>query len=164
MAMATAIHIAQGLDGKPSIWPAAAISFNPKTGEYKDIKGRSVKAVGDRMGVALDSIQQPAKRRKPVGRDNAVEDALIRRLLPTLKKMADGSATAEDDADAEQEALFDAEANDEELNEKAGIVNVSEQSKTRLQWLAINKRNAERRGLPYSAIVPASRQQARKAH
>jgi hypothetical protein len=164
--MATAtIHIVQGLNGQRSIWPAAAVSFNPKTGEYKDFKGRVVKAVSDRLGKALDSADggQPAKRRKPVGKDNSAEDILIRKLLPTLKKMADEAATAEDDADAEQEALFGGTAEDEAqpLNE---IVNVSEQSKTRLQWLAINKRNAERRGLPYSAIVPASREQARKVH
>lgn len=161
--MATAtIHLVNGIDGKSTtLWPVNAISRDAN-GVFKDIRGRIVKAPADRLGAAMDSAQ-PAKRRKPVGKDNSTIDALVRKLLPTLKRIAD-EAEAQDDADAEQEALFGAEANDEELNEKAGIVNVSEQSKTRLQWLEINKRNAERRGLPYSAIVPASREQARKAH
>ena len=160
--MATAtIHLVNSIDGKSTtLWPVNAISRDAN-GVFKDIRGRVVKAPADRLGAAMDSAQ-PAKR-KPVANDRSTEDTLIRRLLPMLKRMADEAATAEDDADAEQEALFGGSAEDEAL-EAAGIVNVSEQSKTRLQWLEINKRNAERRGLPYSAIVPASREQARKAH
>lgn len=150
-----ASHIVQGLDGKPSLWPAAAISFNPKTGEYKDFKGRVVKAVGDRLGKALDSTDggQPAKRHKPVGKDSSVEDTLIRKLLPTLKRIANEAATAEDDAESEQQQYGEPEANDEELSEKAGIVNVSEQSKTRLDWLAINERNRAGRGRAYAPVA-----------
>jgi hypothetical protein len=149
MAMAT-VHIAQGLDGKPSLWPVNAVSRD-RNGVFKDIRGRIVKAPADRLGAAMDSAQ-PAKRRKPVGKDTSVEDTLIRRLLPTLKKMADESF-AEDDAESEQQQYGESEANDEELNEQAGIVNVSEQNKTRLDWLAINERNRAGRGRAYAPVA-----------
>ena len=157
----TAFQLVTSIGGKGvSVWPVNAVSRDAN-GVFKDIRGRVVKAPADRLGAAMDSAQ-PAKR-KPVANDSSTEDTLIRRLLPMLKRMAD-EAEATDDMESENRDLFGAEANDEELNEKTGIVNVSEQSKTRLQWLEINRKNAERRGLPYSAIVPASREQARKAH
>ena len=162
--MATAtIHLVNSIDGKSTtLWPVNAISRDAN-GVFKDIRGRVVKAPAYRLGAAMDSAQ--SAKRKPVANDSSTEDTLIRRLLPMLKRIADeAEAEAQDDVDAEQEALFGGSAEDEALNEKAGIVNVSEQSKTRLQWLEINRKNVERRGLPYSAIVPASREQARKAH
>ena len=149
--MATAtVHIAQGLDGKPHVWPAAAISFNPKTGEYKDFKGRTVKAPADRMGVALDSLQ-PAKRHKPVGRDTSAEDTLLRRLLPTLKKMANESkAEATDDMESENEMLFGGSVEDEAqpLNEANEAY-----KQQRQHWQQINANNLRNRGRAMAPVA-----------
>lgn len=159
--MATAAtHLVSGIDGKSSIiWPVNAISFNPKTGVFRDIKNRVVKAPADRMGVGMDSSDggRPAKRSKSVGKDNAdkVADALVRKLLPTLKRLS-AEAEAQDDMQHENRDLFGAEAEDEDFNEKAGIVNVSKQSKTRKDWLAINERNRIGRGRAYAPVSAAA--------
>jgi hypothetical protein len=151
--MATAtVHIAQGLDGKPSLWPVNAVSRD-RNGVFKDIRGRIVKAPADRMGVALDSIQ-PAKRRKPVGKDTRAEDTLIHRLLPMLKRMADESATAEDDADDEQQQY--GEVNDEATN--GGYAEgMSGYAEAKTYWNGVAERNKAGRGRAYAPVSAAAK-------
>ena len=52
--MATAFHIATGLDGKPSIWPAAAISKDVN-GVFRDIRGRVVGRGNKRTAIGKDA-------------------------------------------------------------------------------------------------------------
>jgi len=150
--MATGIHIATGLNGQRSIWPAAAISFNPKTGEYKDFKGRVVKPVGDRMGVALDGANggQPAKR-KPVGKDSdKVADALVRKLLPALKRMVAETAEGEDGKEEEQEALFGGTAEDSTEQYAEGMSGYAE---AKAYWAGVNANNLRNRGRAYASVA-----------
>lgn len=147
--MATAtVHIAQGLDGKPSLWPVNAISRDAN-GVFKDIRGRVVKAPADRLGAAMDSAQ--SAKRKPVGKDNSAIDALVRKLLPTLKRMA-AESEANDDADAEQEALFGGAAEDEATNSRYAE-GMSGYAEAKAYWNGVAERNKAGRGRAYAPVA-----------
>jgi len=144
--MATATHLVSGIDGKSAtLWPVNAVSRD-RNGVFKDIRGRIVKAPGDRLGAAMDSAR-PAKRRKPVGKDTSAEDTLIRRLLPTLKRMA----TAEDDADAEQEVLFGT-AEDEATSSRYAE-GMSGYAEAKAYWNGVAERNKAGRGRAYAPVA-----------
>jgi len=82
-------------------------------------------------GAAMDSADGGVlARHNPVGEDYSADDALIRKLLPTLARMAD-EAVAEDDADEEQAALFD----------DAETTNSADLNAERERWANITKRN-----------------------
>lgn len=160
-----ATHLVSGINGVgATLWPITAISRD-SSGVFRDIRGRVVKAPQTRLGVALDTADggRPAKR-KAVGKDsdNAAY-ALVRRLLPTLRRMAaESEAEASDDMESENRDLFGAEAADEAAS--AYSEGMSAYAEAKAYWANVSKRNAERRGKPYSAIPPANRAQAAKGH
>ena len=94
-------------------------------------------------GAAMDSADGGVlARRNPVGKDYSADDVLIRKLLPTLARMAD-EAVAEDDADEEQAALFDDTDSKITNTRYAGDL-----AATRKHWQSVNTRNRQRSQFP----------------
>jgi hypothetical protein len=144
--MAEAIVVATGLDGKPSIWPAKAVSKSAD-GVFRDYRGRVVPL----PGVAMDSTDANSHaRRKSVGNDTSLEDALMDKLFPTLRRMVDEAMAAEGEDGVEEEAKALGLEGEDEAITSSYAEGISSYADAKAYWNGVNERSRAGRSRAYA--------------